>query len=149
VQTPKYNLFTKYFIKFLAVLLPAHGVRAVYVTTLAGEILADGDLLNSLLPELNKRFTLVNSYQVLDFPKNIYVEIWGNHPIAIRNPTTITDTELVGLAERIMRETPEWITYDTHDVVLKETIEVVQYCLKHLYHRTEENKFSMVCLKKN
>lgn len=129
----KNGLVTKYFIKFLVQILPRHGVRAVFLTTLAGEILGDEDELELILPIINEKFHLVNNYHVLEFPKMIYSELWEEESISIREPKTIHGAELTGLAERIMRITPQWCAYDDHVVVLNDTISMVKFCLDRMY----------------
>ena len=117
--------------RILTVILPRHGKRAVFLTTLFVEISKISPTHKGFLEELNQHLKIVDTNDALDFPAKLHNTIWRGRELQLRVENgEISEEELNGIAARIIHDLPEWSSYGNYHDVLRETHEVIKTSLR-------------------
>lgn len=106
--------------------LPRYGKRAIFLTTLFIEISKISPNHKQLLANLNERIGIVGDVDALMLPAALHRRVWNKRHLDIRSREGgISDKELDGICQRIVKTVPELSKYGDRAKVLRETREVV------------------------
>lgn len=114
----------------LPLLLPPHGRRAIFLTTLFVEIAKISPDHRKFLEDLNRHLKIVNKEDALNLPIQLHGALWRERPSRLQNlPEGLTESEIDGIVSRVISEFPVWSRYDDYTKVWEETREVIRACL--------------------
>lgn len=133
--------FQKMLMRLLPGLLPKHGRRAVFLTTLFMEVSKISPSHKELVEDLNKRLKLVNHDAGLKFPMSLKETVWGGRHLRIRTREgegVPSEKDLEGLARRVIAGCREWTRYDDDEKVLRDTMEVIRSSI--IYHQQQQDQ---------
>lgn len=117
----------------LPTLLPKHGKRAVFLTTLFIEISKLSPSHRQMLHDLNRHLKLVGNDQALELPIHLQEIVWGGrHPRfrSVDPAEHVSDEDLTAMATEVMSGCREWSRYDDYFKVLEDTKEVIRASIR-------------------
>lgn len=113
--------------RLLAAILPRHGKRAIFLTTLYVQIAKISPSHKKMLEELNRQLKIVDEARALNFPISLHDAVWAGREIDLREPSQCSDLDIELLARQVMHRMPEWSRYsDDQEVILAETRKVLR-----------------------
>lgn len=111
--------------------LPSSSKRAVFLSTVFIEVAKLSPEHKELLRTLDERFNLTKNQKGCVIPPALHDFIWEDRHLVIRDvEKNLSEEELTGLCQRIIKKSPQWCHYANNEDVLKETREVVRTALE-------------------
>ena len=115
----------------LLALIPKHGKRAVFLSTLFMEVAKLSPEHRDLLRELNDKYDLVDEPYFLKVPFSLHDVLWEEHRGLFEGcRVDPSEEELTQVCKRVLDELPGWSNYGSYQDVLGETKDVVRRALR-------------------
>lgn len=122
--------------EILESILPNRTKRLITIGSLCTKVIEKEELTEEYLALLNNQLSLCREEAAFKLPMVMADKIWNNLEIDPIKTEIMMSSEIKPTANRILANLPEWLKYDSDEVMIQELSSLLRF--NSIYHRTHQ-----------